>query len=87
MRILAIMLILSFLSRILTSLGYQNGYCGCGCGGSQLYHYEGFAMLKLIFVAPKFRLRRVKKKKQKVAQNEKLRFAKNECYIRVFVAS
>ena len=31
-------------------------------------------MLQLIFVAPKFRLRRVKKKR---AKNEKLRFAKN----------
>ena len=63
MGILGNMKILSFLSRILTSLGYQNGYCECG--GSQRYHYGRCAMLKLIFVAPKFRLRRVKKRGKK----------------------
>ena len=34
-------------------------------------------MLKLIFVAPKFRLRRVKKIEKKRAKNGKLRLAKN----------
>ena len=48
-----------FLSRVLTSLKYQDGHCGCR--RSQLYHYRRFAMLKIVFVAPKFRLRRVKK--------------------------
>ena len=52
--------VLSSCSRVLTSLRYQNGHCGCG--GSQRYHYGRCAMLKLIFVAPKFRLRRVKKR-------------------------
>ena len=34
-------------------------------------------MLKLVFVAPKFRLRRVQKNIKKGARNEKSRFAKN----------
>ena len=38
-------------------------------------------MFKLIFVAPKFRLRRVKKKGQKREKNEKLRFAKKYLFI------
>ena len=66
----------SFLSRILTSYyTYQNGYCECG--GSQRYHYEMFAVHKLPFVAPKFRLRRVQKNGKKEQKNEKSRFAKN----------
>ena len=74
MGILGNMKVLPFLSCVLTSLRYQNGYYGCG--GSQRYHYGRCAMLKLIFVAPKFRLRRVKKNGEKRAKNEKLRFAK-----------
>ena len=66
MGILGNMQLLSSCSRVLTSLRYQNGYYGCG--GSQRYHYGRCAMLKLIFVVPKFRLRRVQnrgKKEQK----------------------
>ena len=74
MEIFGNMQVLPFLSCVLTSLRYQNGYCGCR--GSQRYHYGRCAMLKLIFVAPKFRLRRVKKRREKRAKNEKLRFAK-----------
>ena len=57
------MQVLSFPSRALTSLTYQDGYCGCG--GSQLYTIMGGVQCinsLLSFVAPKFRLRRVQKK-------------------------
>ena len=57
------MQVLSFLSRVLTSLGYQNGYCEFG--ESQRYHYAIFSVHKLAFVVPKFRLRRVQKKIKK----------------------
>ena len=63
MGILGNIKVLSFLSCVLTSLRYQNGYYGCG--GSHPYHYGRCAMLKLIFVAPKFRLRRVQKRGKK----------------------
>ena len=51
------------LRRVLTSFRYQNSYCGYR--GSQKYHYGRYAVLKLIFIAPKFSLRRVKKKGKK----------------------
>ena len=75
MGILGNMQVLSFLSRILTLLTYQNGYYECD--GSQRYHYGRRAMLKLVFVAPKFRLRRVKKK-GKLIKNEKNAFCKKK---------
>ena len=56
------MQVLSFLSCVLTSLGYQSGYCGCS--GSQRYHYGRWAM-QLIFVAREFRLHRVQKRGKK----------------------
>ena len=74
MEIFGNMQVLPFLSYVLTSLKYHNGYYGCG--GSQRYHYGRCAMLKLVFVAPKFRLLRVQKKWKKRAKNEKSRFAK-----------
>ena len=57
------MKVLTILSRVLTSLRYQNGYCGCR--ESQRYDYGSCAMIKLPLVAPKFRLRRVQKKGKK----------------------
>ena len=63
MGILENMKVLSFHGHVLTLLKYQNRYCGCG--RSQPYHYGSCAMLKLTFVAPKFRLRRVKKRGKK----------------------
>ena len=63
MEILGNMQILSSCSRVLTSLRYQDQYFGCG--ESQRYHYERCAMLKLPFVATKFRPRRVKKRGKK----------------------
>ena len=63
MEILGNMQVLSLLIRVLTSLRYQNRYCRCG--ESQRYHYGRCAVLKLVFVAPKFRLRRVQKKGKK----------------------
>ena len=69
MEILGNMQLLSSCSRVL------NGYCGCK--GSQRYQ-NWSAMLNLVFVAPKFRLRRVQKRgREKRAKNEKSRFAKN----------
>ena len=62
-------------SRVLTSYVYQNGYCEYG--ESQRYHCGTFAVDKLPFVAPKFRLRRVQKKGKKEQNNLKSRFAKN----------
>ena len=72
MEILGNMQILSSCSRVLTSLRCQDGYCGCE--GSQRYHYWRCAMLKLIFVEPKFRLRRVQKngKKEQKMKNRVL---------------
>ena len=49
------MQVLSFLSRFLTSLRYQNG--SSSCGGSQRYHYGRCAVLKRPFVSTKVRLR------------------------------
>ena len=63
MGILGNMQVLPFLSCVLTALRYQNGYYGCG--GSQRYHCGRCAILKLIFVAPKFRLRGVQKRGKK----------------------
>ena len=54
MEIFGNMQVLSFLSRVMISLRYQNGYCACG--GGQQYYYGIFAVHKLPFVAPKFRL-------------------------------
>ena len=72
---------LSFLSRVETSHGYQNRYFECG--GSQRYHYGMCAMLELISVVPKFRLRRVQKKGKR-AKSKKLCFAKkNFFFLRV----
>ena len=48
--------------------------------------YGRFAMLKLPFVAPKLRLRRVQKKWKKRAKNEKLRFAKKKFYFCMFTS-
>ena len=70
MGILGNMELLSFLSRDLTSFGYQDGYCGCG--GSQQYHYGMFAVNKLSFVSPKFRLRRGKKMEKKTGSPSKI---------------
>ena len=84
MGILGNMQLLSSCSRILTLLKYQNRYCGCG--GSQRYHHGRCAVLKLPFVAPKFRLRRVKKKGGKRAKNDKLRFAKTTIFFCVFTS-
>ena len=47
MEILGNMKFLTILSRVLTSLGHQNGYFECG--ESQRYHYGRCAMLKLIY--------------------------------------
>ena len=63
MGILGNMKVLSFHCHVLTLLKYQNRYCGCA--RSQQYHYGRCAMLKLPLVAPKFRLRRVKKRGKK----------------------
>ena len=63
MEILGNMQLLSSCSRVLTSLRYQNEYCGGK--GSQRYHYGMFAVHKLPFVATKFRLRRVQKNGKK----------------------
>ena len=68
MEIFGNMWVLPFLSCVLTSLRYQNGYYGCG--GSRRYHYGRCAMLKLPLVAPKFRLRRVKKRGKKEQKME-----------------
>ena len=54
------MQVLSFLSRVMTSLEYQDGYCGCG--GIQGYHYGRCAVLKRPFFSTKVRLRRNKSK-------------------------
>ena len=43
------MQVLSFLSRFLTTLRYQNGYYGCG--GSQRYHYGRCVFLKRSFAS------------------------------------
>ena len=61
--ILGNMKVLSFHCHVLTLLEYQNRYCGCV--RSQPYQYGRCAILKLLFVAPKFRLRRVKKRGKK----------------------
>ena len=82
MEILGNMKVLTILSRVLTCLRYQAGYWGCE--GNQLYHYGRFAMLKLPFVAPKFR---ELKKLAKKGKNEKLRFAKKTLsYFSVFTS-
>ena len=60
-----------------STLRYQNGYCGCG--GNQRYHFGRCAMLKLVFVAPRFRLRQVQKNGKK-EQNMKNRVLKNELF-------
>ena len=57
------MQVLSFLSRFLTTLKYQNG--SWGCVGSQRYHYGRCAVLKRPFVSTKVRLRRNKSKGKK----------------------
>ena len=75
MRIFGNMQVLTLLSRVLTSLTYQDGYCGCG--GSQRYCYGMFAVHKLSFVAPKFWLRRVQKKGKKGQKIKILHFEKN----------
>ena len=69
MGILGNVKVLSSCSRVLISLSYQNGCCGCE--GSQPQHYRRHAVLKLIFVVPKFRLGRVQKrgKKEKKIKN------------------
>ena len=56
-------LLMSSCTRVLKSYTYHNGYCVCG--GSQRYHYEMCAVLKLIFIAPKFKLCRVRKRGKK----------------------
>ena len=63
MGILGNMQLRSSCSRCLTLYTYQIGYYECG--GSQRYHYGLFEVHKLPFAAPKFRLRRVQKMKQK----------------------
>ena len=73
MIILGNMQFLSSCSRVLTSLRYQYGYCGCR--GSQWYHYWRCAMLKLVFVAPKTASSSNKWKKRSI--NVKSHFAKN----------
>ena len=77
MEIFGNMQVLPFLSCVLTSLRYQNGYYGCG--GSQRYHYGRCAMLKLPFVAPKFRLRRIKRRGKK-SKKWKIAFCKNNYF-------
>ena len=74
MEIFGNMQVLPFLSCVLTSLRYQDGYWECR--GSQRYHYGRWAMLELIFVRPKFRLRRVKKRGKK-SKKWKMAFCKN----------
>ena len=64
-------------THVLTSLRCQNGYCECG--ESQRYHYGRCAMLKLIFVAPKFRLRRVRKRGKK-SKKWKIAFCKKKVF-------
>ena len=60
---MGILQVLHFLSHVLTSLRYEGGYNECG--ESQRYHYGRCAVLKLVFLAPKFRLRRLQKKGKK----------------------
>ena len=75
MEILGNVQLLSSCNRVLTSLRYQDGYCGYG--GSWRYHYGMFAVHKLPFVAPKFRLRSKKwKKEQKMKNRGSIRIGK-----------
>ena len=79
------MQILYFLSRVLTSLTYQNGLRGCDVR-SQLYHYEMFAVNKVPFVAPKFRLRQVQKNWKKEQKMKNRVLPKTLFYFSVFTS-
>ena len=83
MGILGNMKVLSFHSHVLTLLKYQNRYFGYG--RSQRYHYGRYAMLKLPLVAPKFRLRRVKKRGKK-SKKWKIAFCKNNFFFCIFTS-
>ena len=78
------MQLLSSCSRVLTSLTYQNGYCECG--ESQRYHCGRCAMLKLVFVAPKFRLRQVQKNGKKEQKMKNRVLQKTLFYFSVFTS-
>ena len=73
--------VLSFRSRLLTPLRYQNGYYGCG--GSQRYYYGRCAVLKRPFVSTKSRFclvgSKAKKgeKMKKRKKNEKIYIVQN----------
>ena len=81
MGILWNMQLLSSCSRVLTSLRYQDGYYGCR--GS---HYGRCAMLKLVFVAPKYRLRRVQKYEKKEQKMKNRVLQKTLFYFCVFTS-
>ena len=84
MGILGNMQLLSLCSCVLTSYTYQNGYCECG--SSQRYHYGMFAMHKLLFVAQKFRLRRVQKNGKKEQKIENRVLQKTLFYFSMFTS-
>ena len=67
------MQLLSSRNHVVTSLKYQNVYCGCI--GSQSYHNKGYLVLKIPFVITKVRLRRVTTKEEIGKKLKKFIFA------------
>ena len=84
MEILGNMQLLSSCSHVLMSYAYQNGYCECR--ESQRYHYGRCAMLKLVFVAPNFRLRLVQKNGKKEQKMKSRVSQKTLFYFSVFTS-